>query len=55
MSSQPELCDEFKDRTDDLAAWVAHVNSRECQKCLELARYSERESQKSMFAWAHRN
>jgi hypothetical protein len=36
MSSEP--CDEFKNKTDDFVAWVAHVNNG-CQQCLELARY----------------
>jgi hypothetical protein len=48
-----ETCRRF--RKADIATWVAHVNGRKCRKCVELAKYFERESLKRVFFRNHRN
>jgi hypothetical protein len=53
VATEPKPCKQF--RNPRLDVWVARVNSGKCKKCLELARYFERESRKNMFLWAHRN
>jgi hypothetical protein len=53
MPQEPQPCAKF--RKADIVRWVTHINRGECKKCLELARYFERESQKNMFLRAHRN
>jgi hypothetical protein len=55
MIREPKPCKRFRNRPDDLAGWVAHLNSGKCRECLELLRYFERELEKSRFMREHRN
>jgi hypothetical protein len=47
VESKP--CRKFQKRLDDAVAFVAHVNEGKCKRCLELARYFERESRENLF------